>query len=268
MARKEEELFKEWVGEVSSSLETEEERRAFETFSQSKAGRETLRGGMRRAEFDRRLNELHENRRQLEAAEEALKSKGSELRQWYETEAPKNEQLVAQLNELKSRLREVSGDDDVPAASSTVAQLPYNKEEFDALKEKVKKIDLLDQNMPRFTGEMFSILKRSIQEGFDVDPRDVIAYASKNRVDPFRAYEDLTYEARQEKFETDRETEKKKWKEEGRKEALSNMKSSPDHIRTPGPSITDGLFEGKTFPNKQERVSAAVRDFLEMGSPS
>lgn len=267
MAKKEDELFKEWVQEVSSGLETEEEKRAFEVFSQSKAGRETLRGGMRRGEFDRRLNELHETRRQLETAEEALKSKSAELREWYEREAPKNSQLVEELNTLKSRLREVSGgDDDIPAAAATVAQSPYSKEELEAIKAKVAKVDMFDQNLPRLLGELAAITKKSLQEGFDVDPRDVIAYATKNRVDPFRAYEDLTYEARQEKFEKDREDERKKWKEEGRKEALSNLKSSPDHIRTPGPNVVDHLREDKAYPNRNERVGAAVRDFLEMGS--
>lgn len=268
MAKKEEDLFREWVQEVSSGLETEEEKKAFEVFAASKAGRETLRGGMRRGEFDRRLNDLHETRRQLETAEEELKSKHAALKEWYDKEAPKNLRLSEELIALKAKLREFTDDDDVPAAAATVAQMPYNKEEFEAIQEKLKKIDLFDANLPRLMGEMTSIVKKSIQEGFDVDPRDVIAYASKNRVDPFRAYEDLTYEARQEKFEQNRENELKKAREEGRREALSNLKSSPDHIRTPGPSVTDSLFEGKAFPTKRERVDSAVRDFLEMGSGS
>jgi len=263
MAKKEEELYKEWIEEVSGKLKSEDEKRAFELFSNSDAGRETLRGGMRRAEFDRRLNELHETRRQLETAAEDLKSNDSAIREWYAKEKPKNEELVKELETLKSRLREFSDDDAPPPSAQTFAQTPFSKEELEALKEKVKKVDLFDANLPRLQGEMFAIIKQSLKEGFDVDPRDVIAYATKNRVDPFRAYEDLTYEARQEKFEKDRDEALKKAKEEGRREALSNLKSSPDHMRTPGPSIVDRLQGTELYATKRERVDAAVRDFLE-----
>lgn len=267
MAKKEEELYKEWVKEIESGLETDEQRNAFEIFKSTNAAREALRGGMRRGEFDRRLNELHETRRQLEAADEALKSKHEELNKWYQSEAPKNAALVEQLEELRSKLREFGDEGNPPPSRETAAQLPFSKEKLEALEAKANKVDAIDQYLPRLTGEMFAIMKKSIQEGFDVDPRDIIQYAAKNRVDTWRAYEDLTMEARQEKFEKDREDEKKKWLEEGRKSALSSLRSSPDHIRTPGPNVVDLLKDEKTvFANKSDRVNAAVKEFLEMGA--
>ncbi len=263
MAKKEDELFKEWVADVQAGLDTEDEKKAFEVFSLSKAGRETLRGGMRRQEFDKRLNELHETRQQLEVADRVLKSKIQENKDWYDQEAPKNQALVQELNALKSKLREATGEDDLPAAAATVAQQPFKNEDFEALK---KKMDLFDANLPRIMGDMAAIIKKSSDEKFDIDPREVIAYSIKHQVDPFRAYEDITHEARAERFEQDREEEKKKWIEEGRKEALKTIKSSPDHVRTPGPNIVDFLQKGEVPQTRNDRVAASVREFLEMGA--
>lgn len=264
MAKKEEEAFKEWVSELESKLKTDEEKSAFSVFSQSEAGRESLRGSMRRGEFDRRLNDLHETRQQLEVKEATLKNKHAELAQWYNEEAPKNQALVQELNTLKTKLREVTGEDDIPAARATLAQgQPSKSEDFSKLEQR---LNLLDGNTPRLLGDMAAIVKRSIKEDFDIDPREVIAYSIKHQVDPFRAYEDITHEARAERFEKDRETEREKWKEEGKKEALKTIKSSPDHIRTPGPNVVDFLRGVDPPSTPRTRVDAAVRDFMEMGA--
>lgn len=258
---KEEELFKDWVSEVSAGLETDDEKAAFEVFASSKAGRETLRGGMRRAEFDRRLNALHETNRQLETKEEILKDKSARLEQWYTEEAPKNQALVQELTSLKNKLKEATGEE-IPAAAATLNQgQPFKNEELDKLN---KRMDLLDGNMPRVLGDMTAIIKRSIKEDFDIDPREVIAYSIKHQVDPFRAYEDITHDARAERFEKDREAEREKWKEEGKKEALKTIKSSPDHIRTPGPNVVDFLRSIETPTNRRDRIDASVKDFMEL----
>ena len=263
MAKKEDELFKEWVTDVQSGLETEDEKKAFEVFASSKAGRETLRGGMRRQEFDKRLNEIHEQRNQLEVADRVLKSKIQENKEWFESEAPKNQALVQELNALKSKLREATGEDDPPPAQQTVAQVPFKIEEYENLK---KEFGLLNANLPRVMGDMTAIIKRSIKEDFDIDPREVIAYSIKNQVDPYRAYEDLTHEARAERFEKDREKQLADAREEGRKEGLKTIKSSPDHIRTPGPNVVDYLRTIETPVNRRDRVDASVKDFLELTS--
>lgn len=268
MAKKEDDLFKEWVEEISGSLKTEEERKAFEVFSASDAGRETLRGGMRRKEFDRRLNDINEARRAVEAADEKLKSDAQAYKEWYDQEKPKNAALVQELTSLKAQLKDLTGDDPPPSAQ-TVAQSPLNADYVKMLEDLNKKVEMFDKNLPRLHGDMSAIIKRSIQENIDIDPRDVIAYSIKHQVEPFRAYEDLTHDTRQERFEQERENEKKRWIEEGKKEALKTLKSSPDHIRTPGPSIVDYLQKDNTTPsNRNDRVSSAVKDFLELQSQS
>lgn len=264
MAKREEELYQEWLKDVSSNLSSDEEKNAFATLLKNEsAAKEMLRGGMRRQEFDRRLNEVHEANRQLTAASESLKSDREKLKEWYSEQAPKNAALLEELTELKSKLREVTGDDDPPPAQRTTEQLPSGLVE--KLQKLDQKVDLFDQNLPRFQADMFAIIKKSIKEDIDIDPREITAYSIKHQVEPFRAYEDLTHDIRLERFEQERESEKKKWIEEGKKEALRSIKSSPDHIRTPGPTIFDQLAKTETPQTRGERVNAALKDFYEMG---
>lgn len=266
MAKKEEELFKEWVADLEGKLKNDEERQAFAIYSKSEAGIENLRGSMRRAEFDRRLNTIHETQRQLEVSEATLKAERQRLEKWFNDEQPKNANLVAELSTLKSRLREFTDEDAPPPAAATAAQgLSIKNEDFERLS---KRLDLLDGNLPRVMGDMTAIIKRSLKEDIDIDPREVIAYSIKHQVDPFRAYEDLTHDTRAERFQKEREDSLAAAREEGRKDALKTIKSSPDHIRTPGPNVVDTLWKNEVPTNKHDRVAGAVKEFLEMGAQS
>ena len=115
---------------------------------------------------------------------------------------------------------------------------------------------------------MSAVLKDSIKNNFDIDPREVIQLSLQQGIEPWRAYQNLTADERQKRAEADHETERKKWFEEGRRAALTN---SPDHIQPSGPSVVDyiqslnkAVDKGGVAPmERADRVGAALKELME-----
>jgi hypothetical protein len=247
MSRKEDAAFKEWVEELSAKVEPDEAE-AFQKWAGTEAAREVFRGTIGQAELYRRMNELAKTRQELE--------------EWYESEKPKNEALLAEKEELLKQLEELGTSSPPPAAATPGPIL--SKEELADLRNKAAKAETLDRLIPAVLGDMSMVLKDSIKNDFDVDPREVIKLSLQRGVEPFRAYLELTQEERQKRAEAEHEAERKKWFEDGRRSAMTN---SPDHLQPSGPSVVDFLKEldkkGAAAPSSGDRVSAALKEFTE-----
>lgn len=254
MSKKEDDQFQEWVEEVSKKTKPEEAE-AFKMWAASDSAREVFRGTIGQAELYRRMNDLAQTRKELETAREELES-------WYSEEAPKNEALLRERDELKAQL-EQHGSGGPPPAEATGQQI--SAQDLADLKAKSAKVDVLDRLLPAVLGDMSLVLKDSIKNNFDVDPREVIKLSLQQGIEPYRAYEILTADERQKRYETSQEAEKKKWFDEGRRAALTN---SPDHLQPSGPSVVDYLKDlgkdpSKKGPERDDRIAAALKEFSE-----
>jgi hypothetical protein len=133
------------------------------------------------------------------------------------------------------------------------------------LRKKVDKVEALDRLIPAVLADMGTVLKDSIKNNFDVDPREVIQLSLKQGIEPYRAYEILTAEERQKRYEAEQEAQRKKWFEEGRRAAMAN--NSPDHLQPSGPSVVDYLQqlnkEAAKPADRADRIGAAMKEFME-----
>lgn len=255
MSRKEDELFKTWSEELASNVE-EGEKEALEQWLALPVAREVFRGTIGQKELYRRLNDLHQEKLQLEEDRAALQS-------WYEEEAPKNEALIAERDALKAQLAGNSGNPP-PAAASGLA---ISAEDLTELKERARKVDVLDKILPAVLGDMALVLKESQRDNFDIDPRQVIQVSLQKGIEPYRAYLEITAEAREERAAELKEAELKKAFEEGRRSVQSN---SPDHFSPSGPSVIDFIQElnsgTRQESTKQGRVSDALKELSAQGA--
>src|SRR3972149_622811 len=177
MSKKEDTAFAEWVDEIVGEY-PEETRESAKTILSSDFSREHLyRGTLRSNEFYRRLNELDEGRKELEAAR-------NELYSWYEEEEPKQQALVAERDALKSQLEKVGSGDAPPAAG-----IPgFSLEDFAAPKAKADKIEALDKIIPAVMADMAAVQYDVIKNNFDIDPREVMRQSLQHGVEPYKAY--------------------------------------------------------------------------------
>lgn len=265
MSKREDEAFEKWVDELSEKVETSEAD-AFKVWAKTPVAREVFRGTIGQAELYRRLNDVASEKKEVEAARE-------ELQAWYEAEQPKNEALLAERDELRKQLAEL-GVNAPPPAASTPSAPAFPQEELAELRKKADKAELLDRLVPAVLADSMRITRDSIKNDFDIDPTEVIQYSLKNGVEPWRAYLELTSDERQKRTDKAQEEERKKWIEEGRRQALTSH--SPDHLQPSGPSVVDylkGLNEAagaagatpNVAPTKDSRVAAALKEFMEGG---
>ena len=257
MSKREDEKFQAWVDELAKQVEPEE-KEAFEGWVQTKSAKEAYRGYLRESEFHRKYNEVNNQAKEVEDLK-------AELAAWYEEEAPKNAELLKEREELKAQLAEL-GLGGPPPATSTPG-LSLTQDELTELKKKADKVEALDRLIPAVLADMSMVIRDSIKNNFDIDPREVIQLSLRQGIEPYRAFEILTADERQKRYEASQEQEKKKWFEEGRRSAMT--KNSPDHLQPSGPSVVDYLQnlnkQGNTAPasNNADRVSAALKEFVD-----
>lgn len=253
MSKREDEAFAQWMQEVLNEYPAEQRDAAKVALEAPVARERFYRGTLRSDEFYRRLNEL-------EAAKQELESAKAEIYQWYEEESPKQDALIAERDLLKAQLAEVGSGGAPPAAG-----LPgFTTEDLADLKAKANKIEALDRLIPSVIADMAAVAFDAQKNGFDVDPREVMRVSLQNGVEPYKAYEHLTTPQRQKRYEEQFEAEKKKWVEEGRRQAISSRNGSPDHITPSGPSVVDFLQRKDAIESSQaQRVNAALQAFLE-----
>lgn len=283
MSKKEDAAFEDWKKELLGGLKPEN-RVHFEALlaDDSEGVREHFRAGMREAEFYRRLNEMTEERRkfereqrELEEARGAFESKQQEILNWYKEEAPKNERLLKEkellaqrLHGAQDQLRNLGLEEEARALGVESRTSLPNAGGESALEKEVAQLRAtlanIDQNLPGYLAKQGTVMLKIAQEGWkSVDPEKVMAYSTKNRVDPMAAFEHLTREERAEREAAKLADLEKKWKEEGRKEAMA-AHPSPDRQRPSGPSIVDAIRGGQGLVDSRSRVGAAVAEFLAM----
>jgi hypothetical protein len=249
MSKREDEKFAAWVEEMAAAI-PEPKRAAWRELANDadEIVRERLyRGALRTEDYYTKLNEINEQKRQAKQLQD-------ELYAWYEEQAPKNEALLAERDLLREQLEAMGTD--VPAA----AGLPgLTSEDLAELKAKASKVDQLDRMLPEVLADIAAYVKDSVKNGYEVNDREVMRLSLQQGVSPYRAYEQMTAGERAKKYEAEREAERKKWVEEGRRSALSSSTGSPDHIRPSGPSVVDYLREAKQGEStQQDRVRAAI----------
>lgn len=255
MSKKEDAAFAEWLGEVVGEF-PEEQRDAAKTLLSNDIAREQFyRGTLRSDEFYRRLNEI-------EAAKQELESARTELSTWYEDEEPKLAALTAERDNLREQLEKVGSGGPPPAAG-----IPgFTSEKLADLVAKAEKIELLDKITPAIMADVSAVLYDAIKNNYDIDPREIMRQSLQNGVEPYKAYEFLTQDQRKKRFETAEEDKKKKWIEEGRRQAISAKQGSPDQLPNQGPTVFDILTKKDSPDSTQStRVDAAMKEFYENG---
>lgn len=269
MAKREDQDFKVWLEELKKLHP--ETAANLDALAETEVGKELFRGERREAEFYRRLNEITEKERQFQATVAAQAK-------WYETAKPEYERAVTKAQEaealrlrleaMNKQLAEIGvkvpeqNSPSVPAHSSTE---DITTRELQELRGQVAQ---MDQAFPLVMGQFLSVLHKSTKEGFDVDPNAVLKYVYDNKVAPDVAYEKLTADARESRRQEELDKKLKEAKEAGRREALSSFQG-PERIPLAAPSVVEALRakeDANIFAKPQDRVDAAVKDFLEMTS--
>jgi hypothetical protein len=258
MSRKEDEDFAQWLDTVLQEY-PESDREAARNLLEKPVAREHFyRGAIRADDYYRRLNKLEEDRQELEAARDDIAS-------WYLEESPKQEALIAERDALKKQLDELGAGGPPPAAG-----IPgFSVEDLAAIKAKAEKIEALDKIMPVVMVQMTKVLEDKLANGYDVDTAEVMRLSMQQGVDPYKAYEYLTADQRKKQYETAREEEKKKWIDEGRRQAITARNGSPDQLPNAGPTVLD-ILRRKDTPEstQQSRVNEVMQAFLEGGGLS
>ena len=255
MSKKEDAEFQVWVAELEKEV-AEEEKPAFKAWVETKSAKEAYRGYLREQDYHRKDSKLSQEA-------EKLAELKAELETWYEEESPKNAALLKERDELKAQL-ETLGSGGPPPAKGTPG-VNISAQDLDEIRQNGQKAQVLDKLLPAVLGDMSAVLKDSLKNDFDVDPREVIKLSLQQGVPPWSAYLGLTAEERQKREEAAHEAERKKWFEDGRRSAMTN--NSPDHLQPSGPSVVDylkELNEGKTKESsKDSRMAEALKEFAE-----
>lgn len=253
MSKREDEDYASWVEDVGKTLPAEKQE-AWKALADLDVTRERFyRGSLRSEDYYTRLNEL-------KAEKDKTEKLKTELYAWYEEQAPKNEALLAERDLLRAQLEE-AGTDDPPNKVSGVSA-----EQFAELKAKADKVEQLDRIMPNVLADMAAVVRDSIKNDYDIDPREVVRVSLQQGVPPWKAYELMTAEQRAKKYEEAHEAERKKWIDEGKRQAISASTGSPDHIRPSGPSVVDFLQRKEQDESTQSsRVRSALLE-LEQGN--
>lgn len=258
-----EEQYRAWVKEVEESL-AEDQKAHFQALVNSEAGQKVFGGHLREKDYYTRLNEHTAAVKEFEATKEQMYA-------WYNSEAPKVERTFKEKQALEQRLQEYErqlaeqGFID-PAVVPQTARDAVKREELEAIRqENQRRLQMFDQALPQLLGDIGDVMYKSISEGYKVNPKDVIKYALENKVDPNRAFEELTADERRSREEKRLKEELQKAREEGRREAMSKF-PTPDMHRPSGPSVVDSLQDPNfKAPSQRDRVNEAVKEFLATG---
>lgn len=189
------------------------------------------------------------------------------MAEWYESEEPIREALIKERDELRKQAAEKpkdgAGAGDPPNQFTGVSP-----EEFALIRAKAQKVDAMDKLLPKVLGDLGAVLQDATEQGFKVDPREVMHVAVKEGIEPYRAYEVLTADQREARAAETEKEQQKHWFEEGRRAALSG--DAPDHIPPTSPSMYDILStpeptDGNASVPKTSgaRVNEAVAAFRE-----
>jgi len=246
MSKKEDAAYAEWLAEVKAK--NPDVAASLDEIAGTDAGRELFRGGLREADYYRRLNEISEAKRDLEV-------EGQKQVSWWNEAKPVYEAAVAERDELKRRLE---GSNGAPAPAPAAPS-----KDLEDLKSRVV---AMDQGYTQVMLGMFDAQQSALREGLPFDANKVLQEVYQHKVDPLTAFNRLSAPQREEKAKAMLQQELEKAREEGYKQALSKL-SGPDKALRPGsPSLVDALRgQGdQVLTDPSARRDAAVKDWLEM----
>lgn len=247
MSKKEDAAYTEWLAEVKAK--SPDVAASLDEIAGTDAGRELFRGGLREADYYRRLNELSEAKRELE-------TEGAKQVSWWNEAKPAYDSAVAERDELKRRLDVSNGAPPAPAPAAP-------SKDLEDLKSRVV---AMDQGYTQVMLGMFDAQQSALREGLPFEANKVLQEVYQHKVDPLTAFNRLSAPQREEKAKTMLKNELDKAREEGYKQALSKL-SGPDKVLRQGsPSLVDALRgQGdQALTDPAARRDAAVRDWLEM----
>lgn len=208
-------------------------------------------------DYTKKTQELAKQRVELEGTVE-------KLRAWHQSEAPKNSKLLAELQKreaeleaVKTKIKEevLNEPTENPTSAPTFDTGKFvSKEEYNQM---AQRLAAFDTNALQFNLDMAKVQKRSLKEGFDVEPDDLYAFARQNKVDLMQAYEAMTSETRAKKTQDEIEAKIKAARDEGFKSALTkhNLPDSPgrDTVAPAGALYRDGIQD----PSKRREAALA-----------
>lgn len=272
MSKKEDALYKEWIEERQAKLKGAT-LEAFNTLiGDDSEARDIFRAGLRESDYYTRLNELSAARKAQETEHTAWAAKQAEWEGWYNEEAPKaraladeKAALAARLDAAEAKLTSIGMGDDVASMRNTLEKARTDKVGEEKFKAIEAKLNTIERGLPGLLAQYGGVLTRVAKENWRVDPAAIVDFSAKQNVDLETAFQRLTAVEREERGKTSLDEQLKKAKEDGRREALSTMTSSPDRQRLPGPSIVDSLKDPKGMGDRQTRVNSAIQDLIEMG---
>lgn len=252
---KEEVAYQEWLKDVSGKL-PEDLRPQFEAVTDSDAGKELFRAVGRREDYNRRVNEVEDTRRQLNS--------------WWEQEKPRNEKLLAELARKEERLaqreatlKELGFLDDPGSGRTPTPPSVVKKDDLTEFEKRMEaRIASIDRALPAFLGDFSETIYRIGKEGYSISPKDVLQHSMENNVSTTAALDVLTSVERDKRAKDAAVKEQEKWKEEGRREAISKL-NNPAQMRPAGPNILDTLRDKEFRTDQRSRVDASVKEFLE-----
>lgn len=246
MSKKEDAAYSEWLAEVKAK--NPDVAPVLDSLAETDAGREIFRGGLREADYYRRLNELSEAKQQLEA-------EGNKQVSWWNEAKPAYDAALAERDEFKRRLDGSNG--------APLAPAPAPSKDLEDLKNRVV---AMDQGYTQVMLGMFDAQQSALREGLPFEANKVLQEVYQHKVDPLTAFNRLSAPQRQEKAKELLKHELEKAREEGYKQALSKL-SGPDKVLRQGsPSLVDALRgQGdQVLTDPSARRDAAVKDWLEM----
>ena len=257
MSKKEDAAYQEWLAEIKAK--NPDVAPTLDQIADTDAGRELFRGGLREADYYRRLNEIAAAKAELEAEAQRQVSWWEQAKPEYESARQERDLALAKLEAVEHQLK---GGEQVDPRSLPQAPVGVPSKELEALQNRVIG---MDQAYPQIMLGMFSAQQAALREGLTFDPNQVLQAVYQQKVDPLTAFNKLVAPQREEKAKQMLASELEKAREEGYKQALSKLSGPDKVIRSSGPSIVDALRgTAQVLTNEGERRDAAVRDYLEM----
>lgn len=257
MSRKEDAAYGDWLDDIKSKNPDVADH--LDALAETDAGREIYRGGLREADYYRRLNEVRD-------AKQELDREAQEQVTWWQEAKPEYERAVTERDEALARLEATNVNDPNGSGGNGAPNppLPTNPQELELIKQRMT---AMDQAYPQVMLGMFEAQQAALQEGLKYKPDEVLQRAFEKRIKPIDAFNELVTDQRQEKAKFMLEGELDKARQEGYKQALSKI-SGPDKIMsTRGPSIVDALSgTAEVITDERERRDAAVAEYIELTS--
>jgi hypothetical protein len=257
MSKKEDAAYQEWLAEIKAK--NPDVAPKLDEIADTDAGRELFRGGLREADYYRRLNEISAAKAELEAEAQRQVSWWEQAKPEYESARQERDLAIAKLEAVEHQLK---GGEPVDPRSLSQTPVGVPSKELDELRNRVQS---MDQAYPQIMLGLFNAQQAAMREGLAFDANQVLQAVYQQKVDPLTAFNKIVAPQREEKAKQMLASELEKAREEGYKQALSKL-SGPDKVlRSASPSIVDALRgTAKVMSDPAERRDAAVQDYLEM----